>query len=131
MEYVKKKKNFKKGFNTLLENGFCLSQGECSQLLHMMGLSERPQELWGTIRVELNAGTKSLPARTHPDGKCTVLKSGILQELGQSAVRCWWWPSPCQHPPALSLSHRTSLEMLPRQRGGFHNISPGVFGFTV
>lgn len=71
----------------MLENGFCLSQAECSQLLHMMGPLERPQELWGKIREGLNAGTKSLSARTHPtslhpDGKCTVLKSGILQQLG-------------------------------------------------
>lgn len=65
MEYLKKK-NFKKGFNTLLENGFCLSQGECSQLLHMMGSSEWTQELWGKMRVGLNTGTKSIPDRTHP-----------------------------------------------------------------
>lgn len=67
---------------------------ECSQLLHLMDPSERPQELWGKIRVGLNTGTKSLPARTHPAslhpaGKCTVLKSGILQQLGYSAVKCW------------------------------------------
>lgn len=125
-----------KGFNTVLENGFCLSQRECSQLLHMMGPSERPQELWGKIRVGLNAGRKSLPARIHPcepspwwkmhcaEGRDTPAAGIISREV--LVV-----PITLQHPPALSMSHKISLEPLHRQRGGFHNIPPGVFGFRV